>query len=60
MNVGFAEREIGRAAVDNAADACAVAFAEGGYGAELPDGVAGQGVRAGGGSGGPNFSIKAA
>lgn len=40
LDVGFAEGEAGRAAVDDAADARAVAFAEGGNGEELSEGVA--------------------
>ena len=40
LDVGLAEGEAGRAAVDDAADARAVAFAEGGDGEELSEGVA--------------------
>ena len=52
LDVGFGKRQAGRAAVDDAADACAVAFAEGGYGEELSEGVACHDVLSGGGLGG--------
>ena len=60
LNVGFGERKIGRAAVDDAADACAMAFAKGGYGEELSEGVACHEVLSGCGLGEANFNIKAA
>ena len=41
LDIGFGKRQAGRAAVDDAADACAVTFAEGGDAEELSEGVAG-------------------